>query len=103
MDGFPPGIGRWDVPPPCPGTNGVTMATSAPVKSREPKPMTIPEFGNAKARGVRLTVLTAYDYTMARLFDSAGVDAILVGDSLGMVVQGHTDCLRVTLDEMIYH
>ena len=51
----------------------------------------------------RLTVLTAYDYTTARLFDAAGVDAILVGDSLGMVVQGHTDCLRVTLDEMIYH
>lgn len=79
------------------------MATPAPVKTREHKPMTIPEFGNAKARGVRLTVLTAYDYTMARLFDSAGVDAILVGDSLGMVVQGHENSLTVTMDEMIYH
>lgn len=65
--------------------------------------MTVPEFTAAKSRGVRLTMLTAYDYTMARLFDEAGVDAILVGDSLGMVVQGEPNSLRVTLDEMIYH
>jgi 3-methyl-2-oxobutanoate hydroxymethyltransferase len=48
-------------------------------------------------------MLTAYDYTMARLLDAAGVDGILVGDSLGMVVQGLPDSLPVTLDEMIYH
>ncbi|MCI0685593.1 MAG: 3-methyl-2-oxobutanoate hydroxymethyltransferase [Gemmataceae bacterium] len=48
-------------------------------------------------------MLTAYDYTMARLLDAAGVDGILVGDSLGMVVQGHETALGVTLDEMIYH
>ena len=53
--------------------------------------------------GVRLTMLTAYDCTMARLLDAAGVDGILVGDSLGMVVQGQSDCLAVTLDEMVYH
>ena len=47
-------------------------------------------------------MLTAYDYTMARLLDAAGMDGILVGDSLGMVVQGHIAC-AVTLDEMIYH
>jgi 3-methyl-2-oxobutanoate hydroxymethyltransferase len=58
---------------------------------------------SAKVRGVRLTVLTAYDYTMARLFESAGVDALLVGDSLGMVVQGQENSLAVTLEEMIYH
>src|SRR5207245_5939974 len=51
----------------------------------------------------RLAVLTAYDYTMARLLDAAGVDAVLVGDSVGMVVQGGSDCLAVTLEEMIYH
>ncbi len=67
------------------------------------KPVTVPEFVAAKAAGRRLAVLTAYDYTMARLFDQAGIDALLIGDSLGMVVQGHTNSLRVTLDEVIYH
>lgn len=73
------------------------------VASPEARPMTVPEFVAAKARGARLTVLTAYDYTFARLFDAAGVDCLLVGDSLGMVVQGHEHCLTVTLEEMIYH
>ena len=63
----------------------------------------MPDFLAAKARGVRLTMLTAYDYTMARLLDAAGVDGLLVGDSLGMVVQGQENSLGVTLDEMIYH
>jgi len=48
-------------------------------------------------------MVTAYDYTMARLVDRAGVDMVLVGDSLGMVVQGHADTLPVTLDQMVYH
>jgi 3-methyl-2-oxobutanoate hydroxymethyltransferase len=65
--------------------------------------VTVPDFVAAKSRGVRLTMLTAYDYTMARLVDAAGVDSVLVGDSLGMVVQGQPDCLGVTLDEMVYH
>jgi 3-methyl-2-oxobutanoate hydroxymethyltransferase len=65
--------------------------------------VTVPDFLAAKARGVRLTMLTAYDYTMARLLDAAGVDGILVGDSLGMVVQGNEHSLAVTLDEVIYH
>jgi 3-methyl-2-oxobutanoate hydroxymethyltransferase len=65
--------------------------------------VTVPDFLAARARGHRLTLLTAYDYTMARLLDGAGVDSILVGDSLGMVVQGQPDSLGVTLDEMVYH
>jgi 3-methyl-2-oxobutanoate hydroxymethyltransferase len=65
--------------------------------------VTVPDFVAAKARGHRLTMLTAYDYTMARLLDDAGVDSLLVGDSLGMVVQGQPDSLAVTLDEMVYH
>jgi 3-methyl-2-oxobutanoate hydroxymethyltransferase len=69
----------------------------------KPKPVTVPDFLSARSRGTRLAVLTAYDYTMARLLDESGVDAILVGDSLGMVVQGHANALPVTLDEMIYH
>lgn len=56
-----------------------------------------------KAGSQKITMITAYDYTMARLVDSAGVDVVLVGDSVGMVFQGHADTLSVTLDDMIYH
>lgn len=51
----------------------------------------------------KITALTAYDYSLARLFDEAGIDIILVGDSVASVVQGHKNTLPVTLDEMIYH
>jgi 3-methyl-2-oxobutanoate hydroxymethyltransferase len=80
-----------------------SSGNGAPAPAPERTPMTVPDFVGAKARGARLTVLTAYDYTMARLLDDSGVDALLVGDSLGMVVQGRPDSLAVTLDEMIYH
>ena len=66
-------------------------------------PMTVPKFAAAKGRDEKLTVLTAYDFVFAGLFDQAGVDAILVGDSLGMVVQGKSTTMPVTLDQMIYH
>src|SRR5262244_1961310 len=56
-----------------------------------------------KAERRKIAMLTAYDATFARLLDEAGVDVILVGDSLGMVIQGHENTLPVTLDEMIYH
>src|SRR5262245_65599253 len=65
--------------------------------------VTVPDFLSARARGAKLAVLTAYDATMARLLDAAGVDGLLVGDTLGMVVQGLPDTLSVTLDEIIYH
>jgi 3-methyl-2-oxobutanoate hydroxymethyltransferase len=78
-------------------------ATGLPTPSAETRPVTVPDFLAARARGVRLTMLTAYDYTMARLLDAAGVDGLLVGDSLGMVVQGNETSLGVTLDEVIYH
>src|SRR5437667_7556947 len=81
----------------------MSVASSVSADVRELRPVTVPEFLAAKARGRRLTMLTAYDYTMARLLDAAGVDSLLVGDSLGMVVQGQPDSLAVTLDEMIYH
>ena len=80
-----------------------TAAKSGPGTTLEPRLVTVPEFTAAKARGVRLTMLTAYDYTMARLLDAAGVDGLLVGDSLGMVVQGQSHSLGVTLEEVIYH
>lgn len=65
--------------------------------------ITVPKFVAMKAAGQKISVLTAYDYPTARLVDAAGVEAILVGDSLSMVVQGRPSTLRVTLDEMIYH
>ncbi len=67
------------------------------------RPVTVPDFQAAKAKKIPLTMLTAYDYTMARILDEAGVDGILVGDSLGMVVQGNPNSLSVTLEDMIYH
>ena len=66
------------------------------------QPITVPRFAAAKGQR-KLAVITAYDYLWAGLFDEAGVDAILVGDSLGMVVQGRANTLPVTLDQMIYH
>ena len=65
--------------------------------------LTVPEFVGCKAAGRKISMLTAYDYPTAALVDAAGVDAILVGDSMSMVVQGHETTLPVTLDEMIYH
>ncbi|MFT6143321.1 MAG: 3-methyl-2-oxobutanoate hydroxymethyltransferase [Myxococcota bacterium] len=56
-----------------------------------------------KADNDKIVMVTAYDWTMARLVDKAGVDMVLVGDSLGMVVQGRQDTLPVTVDEMVYH
>jgi 3-methyl-2-oxobutanoate hydroxymethyltransferase len=56
-----------------------------------------------KADNQKIVMVTAYDYTMARLVDKAGVDMVLVGDSLGMVIQGQPDTLPVTLDDMVYH
>ena len=67
------------------------------------KKVTVPDLGRMKAAGERITMVTAYDCTFARLVDEAGAEMILVGDSLAMVVQGHDTTLPVTLDEMVYH
>ena len=65
--------------------------------------ITLPALLKKKRDGEPITMLTCYDATFARILDGAGVDIMLVGDSLGMVVQGHADTLQVTLDDMIYH
>src|SRR6202161_1199042 len=65
--------------------------------------VTIHTLRQMKERGEKIAVLTAYDATFARLFDEAGADVLLVGDSLGMVIQGNETTLPVTLDEMAYH
>lgn len=69
----------------------------------ERRPVTVPRLRDMKRRGERITMVTAYDATFARLFDEAGIDVLLVGDSLGMVVQGQSSTLPVTVDEVIYH
>jgi 3-methyl-2-oxobutanoate hydroxymethyltransferase len=67
------------------------------------KPVTVPKLAGAPGRGEKIVMTTAYDYPQARLVDEAGVDVVLVGDSLAMVVLGHDDTLSVTMDEMLHH
>jgi 3-methyl-2-oxobutanoate hydroxymethyltransferase len=84
-------------------TTTPSKGKSASSSANELRSVTVPDFLAAKQQGRRLTMLTAYDYTMARLLDAAGVDSLLVGDSLGMVIHGQPDSLGVTVEEIIYH
>lgn len=67
------------------------------------KRVTAPRLKRMKQKGEKIAVLTAYDHAFASIMDQAGIDVLLVGDSLGMIVQGHDDTLPVTLDDMVYH
>jgi 3-methyl-2-oxobutanoate hydroxymethyltransferase len=78
------------------------MSTLTAAAAREHR-VTAPSLRARKARGERIAMLTAYDHAFATIFDAAGIDVLLVGDSLGNVVQGHDTTLPVTLDEMLYH
>jgi 3-methyl-2-oxobutanoate hydroxymethyltransferase len=69
----------------------------------EKKTVTVPQIATAPERGEKVVMITAYDYREGRLVDAAGVDIVLVGDSLAMVVLGHADTLSVTVDEMLHH
>jgi 3-methyl-2-oxobutanoate hydroxymethyltransferase len=64
---------------------------------------TVTEFRKAKNEGKKIAMLTAYDYSTAKMIDSCDVDGILVGDSLGMVCLGYKDTLSVTMEDMIHH
>ena len=79
-------------------SSGNGRASASPVKK-----VTVPDLRARKGLGPSIAMVTAYDFTMARLMDEAGVDIILVGDSLGMVIQGLPTTLPVTLDEIAYH
>ena len=68
-----------------------------------PKKYTVQAFRTAKQNGQRISMLTAYDYTTANLLDQAGIDCLLVGDSLGMVMLGYENTLQVTMEDMIHH
>ena len=65
--------------------------------------ITIPDILKKKAEGKKITMLTAYDFPFAQIVDEAGIDIILIGDSLSMVVQGNDTTIPVTMDEMVYH
>ncbi len=69
----------------------------------ERKKVTIADLMDKKEQGRKITMLTAYDYPTAQMVDHAGIDTILVGDSLGMVVLGYTSTVPVTMEEMIHH
>ena len=70
---------------------------------RDGRPVRAPDLVRMKRSGERIAMLAAYDFTMARLLDRAGLDVLLVGDSLGMVILGHESTVPVTLDAMVHH
>lgn len=72
-------------------------------KSRGENRKSLANWDKARAAGEKRALITAYDHGFARLAEAAGIDGILIGDSLGMTVQGHADTLRVTLEQMVYH
>jgi len=79
------------------------MSTVTTASATREHRITIRSLASRKRKGEPFTMLTAYDFSFARIFDAAGVDVLLVGDSLGNVVQGCETTLPVTLDEMVYH
>ncbi len=79
------------------------MYTHLQSKARELPPITISTLRKMKADGEKIACITAYDASFATVVDNAGVDLVLVGDSLGMVIQGHDTTIPVSMDEMIYH
>lgn len=76
---------------------------TSPATPSERKPWTVPMLRAAKKDGRKLVMLTCYDAGFARAVDTAGIDMVLIGDSLGMVVQGHDSTLPVTVDDIAYH
>lgn len=78
-------------------------ATPAPSKPVVTKAVTIPSLNALRAAGEKITMLTCYDASFAALMDRCGVEVLLIGDSLGMVCNGHSSTLPVTVDEIVYH
>jgi 3-methyl-2-oxobutanoate hydroxymethyltransferase len=88
---------------PRPEKRAPQLASALPAPPPPPPRVTVPWVAEAPARGERLVMVTAYDYGQGRQADAAGVDLVLVGDSLAMVVLGHPDTLAVTVEEMLHH
>jgi 3-methyl-2-oxobutanoate hydroxymethyltransferase len=87
-------------PPILSGEKSFVMAY---LKPQRPEKVTAPSLRASKERGERLVCLTAYDYTMARIVDEAGIDIVLVGDSIGNTLMGYGNTVPVTLDEIVMH
>ncbi|MFM2261557.1 MAG: hypothetical protein RI959_233, partial [Pseudomonadota bacterium] len=87
--------------PNTPGTPYGTLPSASPLPQR--KPISLPRLNEMRERGEKITMLTAYDATFAAVADSAGVECLLIGDSLGMVCQGLSSTVSVTLETMCYH
>src|SRR6202140_1017961 len=79
------------------------MYTQLQLRDSDRPPVTLSTLAQMKQRGEKIACLTAYDASFAALLDAAGVDVVLVGDSLGMVIQGHDTTVPVTMDHMVYH
>ncbi len=79
------------------------MYTQLQLRDSDRPPVTLNTLGQMKQRGDKIACMTAYDASFAALLDAAGVDVALVGDSLGMVIQGHDTTVPVTMDHMVYH
>jgi len=79
------------------------MYTQLQLRDSERPPVTLGTLDGMKERGEKIACLTAYDASFAVLLDAAGVDVVLAGDSLGMVIQGHDTTVPVTMDHMVYH
>jgi 3-methyl-2-oxobutanoate hydroxymethyltransferase len=104
FDALVPRLRFFDLPRYLNSTRFPLIPSESPAMTTSPiRQMTVPDFVATKQEARKLSMLTAYDFPWASLFDEAGVDSILVGDSLGMVVQGKETTLPVTLSQMIYH
>ena len=79
------------------------MSYPTPAPATKSRPVTLVELARMRSEGEKIAMLTCYDASFAALCDGAGVDTLLVGDSLGMVLQGHGSTLPVTLEQMAYH
>jgi 3-methyl-2-oxobutanoate hydroxymethyltransferase len=79
------------------------MYTQLQLRDSARPPVNVATLGRMKAEGEKISSITCYDASFAALVDEAGVDVVLVGDSLGMVIQGHDTTVPVTLDHIIYH
>src|SRR5882672_12762169 len=79
------------------------MYTHLQLRGSERPPVTLSTLGRMKADGQKIASLTCYDASFAVLLDTADVDVVLVGDALGMVIQGHDTTVPVTMDHMVYH
>jgi 3-methyl-2-oxobutanoate hydroxymethyltransferase len=83
--------------------SNINQHTMSSVQKRDVKVVTTHQLHNMKERGEKISMLTAYDFSMAAILDAAGIDVLLVGDSASNVMAGHETTLPITLDQMIYH